>query len=297
MVGKEVLLTDKHKVTKADIDAWLFGSGTKLTEPQKALFYQISLAHNLNPAKREIYAIPYGSNFNVIVGYEVYLKRAERTGILEWWEAGVKKEGQEYIGFCTIKRKDRLKETTIEAWFNEYNQGNAMWKNKPRTMIRKVAIAQAFRMVFPDELGGLPYTADEMEVNGHVIDVQPQIEMTRVEKMIASLMEAGKLGNAERFLDKDSSLWTDADIDKIEKAKKRGKSSSESSVTHDLPQGNTNGQVDLAGTVTSDQIDVIEGICAGKDIPVVAARPDGVNGIIDLSFNQAEEVINQLKSL
>jgi hypothetical protein len=140
---------------------------------------------------------------------------------LEWWETGVKKEGSEYIGFCTIKRKDRVKETTIEAWFNEYNQGNNMWKTKPRTMIRKVAIAQAFRMVFPDELGGLPYTADEIEAHGQIIDMQPEQELTRVDQMIKSLHAAGKLGNAEKFVGKPSSEWTEADIDKIESAKRQ----------------------------------------------------------------------------
>ena len=29
-------------------------------------------------------------------------------------------------------------------------------------MIKKVAMAQAFRLCFPDELGGMPYTSDEM---------------------------------------------------------------------------------------------------------------------------------------
>ena len=149
-------------VTKKDIDEWLFGTGTKLTEQQKALFYKVAISCNLNPVKREVYAIPYGSNFNIITGYEVYLKRAERTGLLEYWEATVEKRDDEYVGLCTIKRRDRSRPTTIEAWFNEYNQGNNMWKTKPRTMIRKVAIAQAFRMVFSEELGGMPYTSDEM---------------------------------------------------------------------------------------------------------------------------------------
>jgi phage recombination protein Bet len=158
-------------VTRKDIDDWLMGSGTKLTEQQKALFYQISSSFNLNPAKREIYAIPYGSGFNVIVGYEVYLKRAERTGMLEWWEATVEKRDDEWVGTCTIKRTDRSKPTTIEAWFNEYNQNNTMWKTKPRTMIRKVAIAQAFRMIFSDELGGMPYTSDETSVDPTTVEL------------------------------------------------------------------------------------------------------------------------------
>lgn len=32
----------------------------------------------------------------------------------------------------------------------------------PKFMLRKVAIAQGFRLCFPDELGEMPYTADEI---------------------------------------------------------------------------------------------------------------------------------------
>ena len=163
------VVKSEPQLTKKDLDDWLLGSETKLTDKQKAMFYNVALAFQLNPIKREIYAIAYGNNFNIITGYETYLKRAERTGKLDYWEASVEKRDNEWIGICTVKRLDRSKPTIIEAWFNEYNQGNAIWKSKPRTMIRKVAIAQAFRMSFPDELGGMPYTSDEM---GEVVPAQ-----------------------------------------------------------------------------------------------------------------------------
>ena len=37
-----------------------------------------------------------------------------------------------------------------------------MWKFKPCTMLKKVCISQAFRMFFPEELGGFPYIQDEL---------------------------------------------------------------------------------------------------------------------------------------
>ena len=46
-----------------------------------------------------------------------------------------------------------------------------MWGSKPRTMIKKVAIAQGFRLAFPVELGGIPYTADELPGN----NVAPEV--------------------------------------------------------------------------------------------------------------------------
>jgi len=154
-------------ISKQDIDNYLFSSGTKLTEQQKNMFYQVAHINNLNPFKREVYAIPYGDRFNIITGYEVYLKRAERSGKLDGWEADVSDDGKQ--AWCTVYRKDWSKPLTIKVWAEEYNLGNSMWKSKPKTMLRKVAIAQAFRTAFPEEIGGLPYTADEIPLEGEVI--------------------------------------------------------------------------------------------------------------------------------
>jgi phage recombination protein Bet len=197
-------------VTEKDLDDWLFGTGTKLTEQQKALFYKVALSQNLNPIKKEIYAIPYGNNFNIVVGYETYLRRAEHTGLLEYWEATVDKdETGNWVGKCTIKRKDFSKAVTVEAWFSEYNQGTALWKSKPRTMIRKVAISQAFRMVFSEELGGLPYTSDEI-----VGDEIREVEFTPLDKMAEKVATDDLFARKEKALDflrKKGKTWEDAE--------------------------------------------------------------------------------------
>ncbi|MGL4383803.1 MAG: recombinase RecT, partial [Flavobacterium sp.] len=73
----------------------------------------------------------------------------------------------------TIYRKDRTKPFIWEAYYDECVQrtsGGAVTKfwQKSRFMTKKVAISQAFRLCFSDELGGMPYTSDEM----------PEIEQT-----------------------------------------------------------------------------------------------------------------------
>ena len=47
-----------------------------------------------------------------------------------------------------------------------------VWEKMGRFMLRKVAIAQAFRLAFPDELGGMPYTADELPE--HMTESKPE---------------------------------------------------------------------------------------------------------------------------
>ena len=158
------------------IEEYLVSFGNKLKDTHRRQFIQICKAFQLNPFIREIYGIQYGENFNIIVGYEVYLKRAERSGILTGWKAWTEGEGDDMRGCIEIHRRDWTQPFYHEVYFSEYDQKNTMWKTKARTMIKKVAIAQAFRMAFPEELGGMPYTSDEIVVQGETVNVVTQPE-------------------------------------------------------------------------------------------------------------------------
>jgi phage recombination protein Bet len=168
-----------------------FGLTEQLSRQEAEQFVEIAKAYQLNPFKREIYCIPYGQGekrkLSIITGYESYLKRAERLGILAGWRAwtegsfeviedvkeiptkngGIWKKTVrlpvgDLVAKVEIHRKDWEKPFLHEVYLEEYAQENEMWASKPRTMLKKVAIAQAFRMVFPDEFGGMPYTQDEL---------------------------------------------------------------------------------------------------------------------------------------
>lgn len=150
---------------------------TNLTPTEEQQFIEIALAYGLNPFKREIYASKYGGSFSIIVGFETYIKRAERSGRLSGWN--VRTEGEvDYANvgktsiraIITIFRKDFAHPFVHEVHFEEYAQRtkdgylNKFWREKPITMLKKVAMAQGFRLCFSDELGGLPYTSEEIGV-------------------------------------------------------------------------------------------------------------------------------------
>lgn len=147
------------------------GLTQKLTVGEKNTFLEICKAYQLNPFKREIYASKYGENFSIVVGFEVYLKRAERSNLLDGWE--IKSEGSvqgnDLKAIITIYRKDRSRPFIHEVYYNEYVQRtkegrpNKFWAEKPVTMIKKVAMSQGFRLCFSDELGGMPYTSEELD--------------------------------------------------------------------------------------------------------------------------------------
>lgn len=165
-----------------------------IEEKTKIAFLEMARAFNLNPFKREIYLVGYkgkkGDSYNIIVGYEVYISRAMASGMLDGFQVDSKIEkttrfntntGQfeeisDLVATCTIWRKDFSQPFKKSVNFSEYAQKtfdyqtktyriNAMWAEKSKTMLEKVALAQGLRWVFPAEVGGLGYQAEELGHN------------------------------------------------------------------------------------------------------------------------------------
>ena len=134
------------------------------TDKELFMFMNIAKAYKLNPFKREIHFVKYGNNpGQIIVGYETYLKRAERTGLLDGWEVKIVDMGKPTErAVITIYRKDRSHPFVWEVYRREFDKGQASWKTMPHFMLKKVAIAQGFRLAFPEDLGGMPYIAEEI---------------------------------------------------------------------------------------------------------------------------------------
>lgn len=173
-------LTTQQNVSDKELLMHLdnLGLTSKLNEGEKNTYLQIAKAFNLNPFKREIHVSKYGEQMSIITGYEVYIKRAERSGQLDGWDVKTegKPEDNSLKAIITIYRKDRKYPFTHEVMYSEYvqktNSGTVtkFWQ-KAYTMIKKVAISQGFRLCFSDELGGMPYTTEEMPEQNQTIDV------------------------------------------------------------------------------------------------------------------------------
>lgn len=187
-ISTQDLIFDPKNLTKETIKKHLCPNAT---EQELIMGLEIAKMFNLNPLKREIYFVKYSDKLSdkmqVLVGYEVYLKRAERSGKyngLEITSEGNVKDGT-LKAIVKVYRKDWTHPLIHEAYYNEYVQCKTIWKDgmkageepnkfwatKPITMIKKVAISQAFRMAFPDEFDGLPYTSDEVVDQERVIDL------------------------------------------------------------------------------------------------------------------------------
>ena len=142
------------------------------TDEELFMFLGICKAYGLNPFKREIHFVKYDQNSpaSIIVGYETYLKRAVATGKLDGWRCWIEGKGADERAVIEIKRKDWSQPFRWEVYRREFDSGRSAWKRMPHFMLRKVAIAQGFRLAFPEDLGGMPYIPEEME--GAVLETE-----------------------------------------------------------------------------------------------------------------------------
>lgn len=154
------------------------------TDKELFMFMGISKSFGLNPFKREVHFIKYGNNAaSIVVGYEQYLKRAERTGKLDGWKCWIEDMGKPTErAVIEIRRKDQSQPIVWEVYRKEFDKQQSTWKTMGSFMLKKVAISQGFRLAFPDDLGGMPYIPEELPqttekvtseaLNKDVIDVE-----------------------------------------------------------------------------------------------------------------------------
>lgn len=150
-----------------------------LTKAEKMQFIGIARAFQLNPFKKEIHCVPYmvsvkdpitgeykkekERKLSIITGYEVYINRAERSGRLNGWDVRIEDAGTAKCrAVIRIFRKGWEHPLEHDVYLAEFKRDTKAWKEMPLFMLKKVAIAQGMRLAFPDAVGGMPYTGDEI---------------------------------------------------------------------------------------------------------------------------------------
>lgn len=220
-------VSEENKVTQELLLDYLKTMNKGLTEQQTKQFLAVAGTFGLNPWKREIYAVTfkgkYGTEMSVVTGYETYIKRAEANPNYDGYDIEFKggferktfqKQGEygpynvtevvpkgDVSCVCTVYRKDRSHPVREEVFFDEYDQKNSMWKSKPRTMLKKVAIVSAFRKAFPFDLGGMPYTSDELPDNmtgADRLNAQGHVEVSVEEQQAALPPKSEPLNDKKR---------------------------------------------------------------------------------------------------
>ena len=192
-------------ITKEDIEEYLFTSETKLSDKQKKMFIKLAQLHNLNPFKREIYAIPFGTEFSIVTGYQTYIERAEATGKLDGWSCSVIRDGDKIVGAkIIIHRKDFKCPFEWEVTFADFGKTYSAWKKMPEFMIKKVAIGQGFRLAFPNELGNMPYLQEEMEGAKKLEEASDQEALNKYKVIVSEFKDFTEYQKVARELINDA---------------------------------------------------------------------------------------------
>ena len=185
--GEDVKLSPKM------IKDYLVAGNGQVTDQEVVMFLSLCKFQHLNPFLREAYLIKYGTSpATVVVGKDVLLKRAMRSekfgglsagvivvnagGEIEEREGTFVLEGENLVGgWAKVIIKGYEVPFYSSVSMKEYSTGKSNWLTKPGTMIRKVAVAQALREAFPEEMSNL-YEQEEMGAiktdEGAISDIQ-----------------------------------------------------------------------------------------------------------------------------
>ena len=168
------------KLSKNLIKSYLVNGNGAVSDQEVTMFLSLCKFQHLNPFLREAYLIKYGSSpATVVVGKDVLLKRAMRSDKYKGLQAGVivvdangeviEREGTFVLpddnlvgGWAKVYLVGYDVPIYASVSMKEYSTGKSNWLTKPATMIRKVALAQALREAFPEEMSAL-YDASEMD--------------------------------------------------------------------------------------------------------------------------------------
>lgn len=138
--------------------------------------------------EKNVYAIPYGSNYSLVTSIEYSRKIGMKSGVVGksapiYTYTDDTKHSIESCSITIKRRVDRdIGEFTATVYFDEYDTGQNQWAKKPRTMIAKVAEMHALRMACPEALSQA-YIEDEFakdvdDVSFDKTDITDDTEVT-----------------------------------------------------------------------------------------------------------------------
>ena len=178
-------------LTPTDVAMYCASGGAQLTQRDVVNFMATCKALGANPYLGDVYLVKYNSteNAQIMAGKNYYTRVAvsiptydgmtagivcvTQAGEIAYHAGSLALPGETCIGgWAEVHDKRWGTPVRAEVALSEYNTNKSLWKSKPLTMIRKVALVQALREAYPDRFAGT-YDASEMGEKGAVPAPQP----------------------------------------------------------------------------------------------------------------------------
>lgn len=177
-------------LTPDDVAMYCASGNRPLTQRDVVNFMATCKALGANPFLGDVYLVKYGDeNASIMAGKNYYTRVAVSIPTYDGMDAGIvclAQTGEVYYrkgslampgdtcigGWAEVWDKRWAHPVRAEVAMEEYNSHRSLWKSKPLTMIRKVALVQALREAYPDRFAGT-YDQSEMGAKGEVPAPQP----------------------------------------------------------------------------------------------------------------------------
>lgn len=214
-VGGQEIKLDPMTVRK-----YLVNGGGNVSDQEVMMFIKLCQGQQLNPFTREAYLVKYGSQAaSIVVGKDTFTRRAENNQDYKGSKSGIivinmngqldyregtfymKNRNEELVGgwarvFFKSDKTEVFNTVSLDEYIGKKKDGEitSMWKSKPATMIRKVALVQALREAFPNALNQM-YTEEEMNIQDELPknEINPEEELRNEKKVDDIPVMASKL--------------------------------------------------------------------------------------------------------
>jgi phage recombination protein Bet len=185
----------KVTLTPEIIRKYLVSGTAPVSDSEIVMFINLCKFQRLNPFLREVYLVKYSDKApaSMVTGKETFLKRAMRNPKYRGHKTGISEDGKmawaevyvhEYAVpiRCEVDYDEYV--ATKDEWVNNKPTGrkipNKTWAEKPKTMLKKVALVQALREAFPEDLGGM-YSQEEINSIQETLPEKPVVIQTEAE--------------------------------------------------------------------------------------------------------------------
>lgn len=174
-------------LTPEIVRKYLVSGSVPVSDQEIKMFLSLCIYQKLNPFLREVYLIKYkeGQPAAMVTGKETFLKRAVRNPKYAGHKTGITANdaGDVVSAWAEVYVSGYQSPIRCEVDFEEYCQyaynyetkqkkPNRFWSEKPKTMLKKVALVQALREAFPEDFGGL-YSQEEMPIGERLLPTEP----------------------------------------------------------------------------------------------------------------------------